>query len=146
MNDETWSPMIGLRRVFITLLFKSVICLIGWTAVAWLIIPPLAWISRTMAFGFMAIAGMIILVAGVMPIPAAAIGGMLSKRLNDRAGFDGPVLTVLASLFAWAAIVGGTAIALQLRPDGSWLLNLATFLVGGIAMLFIAKNTWLDPE
>lgn len=146
MNQETWSPMIGLRRVFITLLWKSVICLIGWAAAAWLIIPLLAWISQNMIMHFAAIAGMIIMIAGVMLIPGAAIGATLSNKLNDRAGFDGPALTVLASLFMWAAVVGGTAIALALRPDRSWLLDLATFLVGALAMIFIAKNTWLDPE
>ncbi|UCD76525.1 MAG: hypothetical protein JSV91_06290 [Phycisphaerales bacterium] len=146
MSSEEWSPMIGLGRACITLLWKCAICLIGWAVVAWLIAPPLAWISQTLTLSLVAVAGMIIMVGFIMLIPGAAIGSVLSGNLNERAGFDGPVLAAIASLFAWIATMGGTALGLLLRPGGSWLLTIASLIVGAVAMLLIIKNTWLDPD
>ena len=41
MSEETWTPMIGLRRIFLRLLIRSAIALALWTALLWLVTPGL---------------------------------------------------------------------------------------------------------
>ena len=88
-GDDDWTPAIGLRRVFIALLWRSVICLPIWAAIVWLITPvlnffPLDW----RVFGGLAL---------VLAIPGVALGYALGRNLTERAGFVSPIVTVLAA-------------------------------------------------
>lgn len=135
-GDDDWTPAIGLRRVFIALVWRSVICVPIWAALIWLVTPGLNYVP--MHWAWFAMLGLL------LAMPGVSIGHALARGLIDRAGFVSPVITAIAAVFAWAAIVAGVEIADQLRPLHDWRSGFAKMATGVFATLWIIKATLLE--
>lgn len=133
-----WSITSGLRVALRLLLVRSILCLLAWFGVVWLVTPvanmlPMHWTQFA-------------LVAAIMAIPGGLIGAFLAKDLTERAGFVSMVLTGITLVFAWGVVLGGSFIAGMIRPLGDWQSLVATGAAAGVATVWVVKNTLLDAD
>lgn len=136
MNADEWTPMIGLRRALVALLWRSVIWLVIWAGLVWLCTPALNLVPVHWAwFGLLAV---------ILAAPGMVLGHGLSKNLTERAGFGSPLVTALAAIFVWAVIFGGVEIAAQLRPLDDWRITFTGLATSLFATLWIVKATLFD--
>ena len=92
MTNQDWTPAIGLRKAALSLTWRTVVAAVMWCALLWVFHAALSGIGVTrvpmlIALGFAAMAGTI-------------AGLILSRGLEEIAGFVSPLLTLLALAFA----------------------------------------------
>lgn len=137
MADQDWTPAIGLRNAALSLTWRTVTAAMIWFALLWGFHAALSAIGVTLvplliAMGFAALAGTI-------------AGLILSRGLDERAGFVGPVLTLLTLAFAAVAIIGAEAVFERMLTTSTD--HLRFLIVGGtmiVAGAWIVKHTLLD--
>lgn len=117
MTDDTWTPLIGLRRALIHVAVRIPLMMAGWALLLWLAAPVLDWLPLSM--------WVFPLVSLVMIWPGMAIGRGLSQGVTDSAGMAGWPLTVIAIAGACVSIWAGAEIALLFRAIGDWQVFLA---------------------
>ncbi len=136
-NDD-WTPAIGLRRVLVTVLWRSLICLALWGGLVWFATPGLNYAPFYWTwFALLAL-------GALLSVPGVAVGYALARGLTDRAGLVSPVITVIASVFAWVVVYGGVEISNQFRPLHDWRSGFVVIVPGVFATLWIAKATLLE--
>ncbi len=132
-GTRQWTPWTGVRRVTLTLLWRSVVGGLLCAGLDWLIIPE----SSSPPYWGMAF---------VLALAGVALGWSLTFDLSLHAGFASPWLAALAAVFAWAAVLGGMALAWTAwgrpPPDGPAALTLLTIAV--FATLWIVKAALFD--
>jgi hypothetical protein len=112
MDEQTWTPMIGLKRALWRLVIRSVVALVVWTGLVWLATPVLNFLIPHWA--------MLGVIALVLAAPGTAIGYGLWRKLPDIAGMSGFLIAGLAVVFGFAVVMGGVMLANALRPLGEW--------------------------
>ena len=133
---DDWTPAIGLRRVFVTVIWRSLICLPVWGGLVWFATPGLNYVP--MHWAWFALLGLL------LSVPGVAVGHALARGLTDRAGLVSPVIIVIAGVFAWAVVYGGVEISNQFRPLHDWRGGFVVIVPGVFATLWIAKATLLE--
>jgi hypothetical protein len=137
MPNQDWTPSTGLRNVAISLAWRTVVAGAVWFALLWGFHAALNGIGVTrvpmlIALGFAALAGTL-------------AGLILSKGLEEKAGFMSPLLTLLALVFAAVAIIGAEALFERAFSASTHHLR---FLIVGAAMIvtgaWIVRYTLLD--
>lgn len=136
MGGDDWTPLIGLRRSVVSLLWRSLVCLPLWGVLIWLCAPAINLVP--MHWAWFGILGLLVATPGV------ALGHQLSKGLTEDAGFVSPVLTLLAAAFAWAVIIGGVEIVDVWRPLVDWRGPFIEIATGLFATLWVVKATLFD--
>lgn len=136
MNPERWSPIIGLRRVVIPMLWRMPIAIALWAGLLYLVAPVLNFL--TFAMSIMA------MLAVLSVAPGVAIGSWLSRGTSDRAGFRSVLVTLIPMLASIATIYTGRFIAVAITPIGDWQIGLVSFAAALWASLFALKATFLD--
>ena len=137
MSSQDWTPTIGLRNAALSLLWRTAVAATLWIAMLWGFHAVLQGIGVTrvpllIAIGFALLTGTI-------------SGFIISRGLEERAGFMGPVLALLAAVFAAIAIIGGEALFARLFPVASGELRF--MIVAGtmlLACVWIVKHVMLD--
>ena len=133
---DDWTPAIGLRRVLVTVIWRSLICLPVWGGLVWFATPGLNYVP--MHWAWFALLGLL------LSVPGVAVGHALARGLTDRAGFVSPVITVIAAGFAWAVVYGGVEISNQFRPLYDWRSGFVSIAAGVFATLWIVKSTLIE--
>ena len=135
---DDWTPVIGLRRVLVTVLWRSVICLPMWGGLVWFATPGLNYAPLYWRWWLFAALG------ALLAVPGVALGYTLSRGLTDRAGLVSPLITVIAVVFAWAVVYGGPEISNQFRPLHDWRSAFVVIVPGVFATVWIVKSTLLE--
>ncbi len=135
-TTDDWTPAIGLRRILVTVLWRSLICLPVWAALVWFATPGLNYVP--MHWAWFALLGLL------LSVPGVTVGYALARGLTDRAGLVSPVITVIAAAFAWAVVYGGVEISNQFRPLHDWRSGFVVIVPGVFATLWIVKATLLE--
>ena len=136
MNEQPWTPLVGLRRALSHLVIRAAIALVLWTAVVWLITPVLNFlVPHWSIFG---------LITVVMAVPGVAIGHALAKNLTDTAGMSGLPVAVMAIAFGWAVVILGVVLAHTIRPVGDWQYGFTVVATGCSTTLWLIKATLLQ--
>ena len=135
-SSDDWTPAIGLRRVLVTVIWRSLICLRLWGGLVWYATPGLIYVP--MHWLWFALLGLLLAAPGV------AMGHALARGLIDRAGLVSPVVTVIAAAFAWAVAYGGVEVSNQFRPLYDWRSGFVEITVGVFATLWIVKATLIE--
>ena len=136
MNDRQWTPLIGLKRMFVRLLIRSVIALVLWTAVVWIGAP--VWNFLIPHWAILGVTGLVLLA------PAVAIGHGLSRNLSDIAGMAGLPVAVSAVVFGWAVAILGVGLANMISPLGDWQYGITMMATCFWVTAWILKATLLD--
>ena len=102
MPNQEWTPSTGLREAAISLMWRTGVAAVVWFALLWGFHAALNGMGVTsvpvlIALGFAALAGTLAVL-------------ILSKGLEEKAGFVSPLLTLLTLVFAAAAIIGAEAL------------------------------------
>lgn len=135
---DDWTPAIGLRRVLVAVIWRSLICLPLWASLVWFATPGLNYAPFYWTwFALLAL-------GALLSVPGVAVGYALARGLTDRAGLVSPVITVIAGVFAWAVVYGGVEISSQFRPLHDWRSGFVVIVPGVFATLWIAKATLLE--
>ena len=137
-TTDDWTSAIGLRRVLVTVLWRSLICLALWAGLVWFAAPGLNY--TPFYWRWFALLGL----GAILAAPGVAVGYTLARGLTDRAGFVSPLITVIAVGFAWAIVYGGVEISNQFRPLHDWRSGFVVIVPGVFATLWIAKATLLE--
>jgi hypothetical protein len=135
-TSDDWTPAIGLRRVLVTVIWRSLICLPVWGGLVWFATPGLNYVPMHLAW--FALLGLL------LSVPGVAVGYALARGLTDRAGFVSPVITVIAAGFAWAVVYGGVEISNQFRPLYDWRSGFVAIAAGVFATLWIVKAKLIE--
>ena len=137
MTDHDWTMATGLRNAALSLLWRAALTLVLWLGALWVFHA---------ALGGIGVARVPVLIAvGFAGVSGTVAGLVISRGLDERAGFVGPVLTLLTLGAAALVLIGGDAIFDRLFAAAS--VNLRYLIVGaslGVAAIWIFKNTWLD--
>ncbi len=135
MDDQPWTPMLGLRRALMHLAIRSAIAFALWIAVVWLITPVLNFlIPHWTIFG---------LLTAVLAVPGVAIGHGLAGKLTDKAGMGGFPLAAIAIAFGWAVVWFGVVLANSVLPIGDWQYGYTMVATGCWMTLWVMKATLL---
>ena len=137
-TNNNWTPAIGLRRVVVAVLWRSLICLPVWAALVWFATPGLNYVP--FYWTWFALLGL----GALLSVPGVAVGYVLARGLTDRAGLVSPLITVIAGVFAWAVVYGGVEISNQFRPLHDWRNGFVVIVPGVFATLWIVKATLLE--
>lgn len=136
MDEQPWTPLVGLRRALRHLAIRGVIAFVVWTAVMWFITPALNYmVPHWSFFGLTTLA---------MAVAGAAIAHVLAKKLTDVAGMSGLPVAVMAIAFGWALAVLSVLVADAFRPLGDWQYGFAVVGTGCGCSLWLIKATLLD--
>lgn len=138
MSDEDWSPMTGLRRAALSLVWRGAVSLVLWLALLW------GFHAVFIAgLGIRALPYLILLGFGLLA--GSVIGPMLGRRLDERAGFVSPLLTCLAGAVAAAVVLGGDALFAQMVD---WTGDHVRYLIAGstlvVALGWLVKFTLIE--
>lgn len=136
MDDQTWTPAIGLKRALGRLVIRSIVALVVWTGLVWLATPALNFLVPHWA-----ILGVIAL---VLAAPGTAIGYGLWRKLPDIAGMSGFPIAGLALIFGAAVVMGGVMLGNAFRPLGGWQYG---FIIFGTALwlaVWIIKSALVE--
>jgi hypothetical protein len=119
MDEQQWTPAIGLRRALGRLLIRSIIALVIWTGLVWLATPVLNFlIPHWAVMGVTAL---------VLAAPGAAIAYALWSKLCDIAGMSGWPIAGMALIFGLFVVVGGVMLSNAIRPLGEWQYSFTMF-------------------
>lgn len=136
MTNDTWTPLIGLRRAGVRLLVRSVVAFVVWAALVWAMTPVLNQLFPHWAI--------LAVIAIVLTIPGVSIGHALSRNLAEIAGMASILLIIMTIVFVWAAIVSGVKAAHHFKPLGDWQAGFAMISAGVWASLWSIRNTLLE--
>ena len=137
MAAQGWTPAIGLRNATLSLLWRTAVTVLIWCGALWAFHAVLGSLGVThvpmlIAFGFAALCGTI-------------AGFVLSRGLDERAGFVSPLLTLLVAVFAATAIIGGEALFAHFLPVATdhlrFIIVGATLVIAGA---WIVKYTLVE--
>lgn len=126
-----WTPWIGARHAAATLIWRAAIAAMLCAGLDWFLTPALSSPPYWRVMLVLAVSGL-------------ALGWALSADINAEAGFSGPGLALLVSAFAWAAVIGGVAIAYVLRPPPGLAPTAVQLVTGVFATLWIVKVTVME--
>ncbi len=135
-----WTPLLGLRSAALHLAGKMLIVLPIWTALIWLFSPLLIMVPQQGIIIWRMFGG----VAIVCVIPGMAIGYALSRDLEEKAGFQSLLLTMMASLAAAGTVAGGLGLSHLLRPVGGWVVTFIFIATTAFALGWIVRQTLVD--
>ncbi|MBL9120676.1 MAG: hypothetical protein JNL80_12270 [Phycisphaerae bacterium] len=138
MSDENWSPMKGLGRAALSLVWRGAIALGLWLGLLWgfhavfIVGLGIRVLPYLILFGFGLLAG-------------SLIGPLLGRHLDERAGFVSPLLTCLAGAVAAAVVLGGDALFAQMvEPTGDHVRYLITGSTMVVALGWLVKFTLIE--
>ena len=137
MTDQNWTPLIGLRKATLSLLWRTPLAAAIWYGALWGFDVVLSGIGIT--------AVPVLIVIGFSALLGTIVGFLMSRGLSEQAGFVSPLLTLLAATFAAVAIIGGEAIFNSLRSVATAHLRygiVGTAMV--VTVVWIVKNTMFD--
>ncbi len=137
MSDQQWTPAIGLRRATISLTWRTAVAAIVWCVLLWVFHAAisgmgLASVPMIIALGFAAVAG-------------SVAGLIISRGLDEIAGFVSPLLTLLALAFGAIAVIGAEAVFESVNPTSTGHLRfiiVCTTMI--VASAWIVKFTLVD--
>jgi hypothetical protein len=112
MQEQEWTPAIGLRRALGHLVIRSAVALAIWTGLVWLAVPALNFLVAHWAV--MGVTGLI------LAAPGTAIGYALWRKLPDLAGMSGFPVAGMALLFGAVVVIVGVVVAHAIRPLEDW--------------------------
>lgn len=141
MSDQEWSPVLGVSRAILSLLWRGAIAFVCVTGLLWLLHPPLVWASQ-----YLSLLPAVLVVGVPMMLLGVLLGLLLSTRLTERAGFVGPIVTAPATAALLGALVGGAKVAVTLRGSTTGLIGIGCVSMAVMAMFTIVKKTWLDAD
>ena len=128
--------MIGLRRALLRLAVRSLMALVLWAAVVWLITPLLNFLVPHWAiFGVTAL---------LLFLPGVAIGHGLSRNLPEIAGMTGLPVAGMAMAFGWAVAVLGVMLADAIRPVDDWQYGFTMLATGFWITIWVIRATLLE--
>jgi hypothetical protein len=143
-RDTEWTPGIGLRRAALTLLLKSPLCLVGWVVFLLITEPAAAWlVTNSPIRGAPLLAAVVAIVVAVIAWPT---GHLLSRRLTEQTGFEGPAPAALGIVTVWVVVLLGTRLAGMIGGPATWITTVATVGMGLEASLVVLWRTWVDPD
>ena len=135
-TNNDWTPAIGLRNLFVSLLIRSLIASVIWGGLLYLVAP----VFQRDAFFF---TGRALIVLAIPP--GLVIGFVLSWRLCDRSGFGGMIVAFSAITAAIMTLFTGSFAAQTLRPFATAFdLGMICAMVGTFAVACVIKFTILD--
>ncbi len=135
-TNNDWTPAIGLRRLVVSVVIRSMIASVVWGGGMLLV----AAIFRGYSFspagrGFIIVA---------IP-PGLVIGFILAWRLGDRVGFGGTIVGSAAALGVPASLYGGTFAALAIWPFTTMQqMGVICVMVGVFAIACVVKFAIFD--
>ncbi len=143
-QDSEWTPGRGLRRAALSLLIKSPVCLVVWVVFLVVTEPVAAWLVTSSPIRGAPL--IVALVAIVVAIPAWPTGHLLSRRLTERVGFEGPAPAGLGIVTVWVVVLLGTRLAVMISGPATWITTVATVGMGLEASVVVLWRTWVDPD
>ena len=136
MDEQVWTPALGLRRAGACLARRAGVALLIWAGLVWLLTPVL-----NVVVAHWAMWGVIAL---LLAAPGVAIGYGMGRKLPEIAGMTGVPLLVVASAFVWAVVCFGVILASTLRPLGDWQHAFIIAVTGLWGTLWLIRMTVLE--
>jgi hypothetical protein len=127
-----WTVGVGIRRALVAIVMRSALVLPFWAGFVWLLAP----IVNAFPFSIFAMGG----VAVLFIVPGVAIGHVVSRRLNDIAGAQSYLFTIMAVVCEIAVAMGGVEIAQIWRPLPQWA-DFIAMTATAYAALWTWRNT-----
>ena len=137
MSSDEWSIGIGLRRALVHLVIWGIAIAVAWGALLMVIAP---WINQIPVRG----RGVFLVYGLIAALPGVAAGYLMFHRMQERAGFTSQVLSGLALVFVWGALVAGGVAADSLRSLEGGRGGLLIVMAGLIATVEIIYETFAD--
>jgi hypothetical protein len=143
-RDTEWTPGIGLRRAALSLLLKSPICFIVWVVFLRGTEYVAAWLMTSTPIRAAPI--IIAVVAIIVVVPAWPIGRLVSRRLTEEVGFEGPAPAALGIVTVWVVALLGNRLEHMVGEPATWITTVATMGMGVEASVVVLWRTWIDPD
>jgi hypothetical protein len=116
VRPEDWTIGRGVRRLAMVVAYRALLMMAVWVGVVWGIDLLLHVIGPNVPA---AIRLILLLIGGIAIFALAGwVGAFLARDANEEAGFSGPLVIAVITVFAWLVIGGGTMIAVAIGSIG----------------------------
>ncbi len=124
-SSDDWNEWKGLADALILLMLRSIVAIALWGGIVWLVTMVLLQLGSYSS----------LLVYMVSAAGGFAVGFVLTRGLADRAGFVGPILSVMACVAVIGCILAGTAIGS--RINGAYAFGFVANMIAASVGCFI---------
>jgi hypothetical protein len=143
VRPEDWTTGRGVRRLAMVLAYRALLMLAVWVGLVWGIDLLLRVVAAHVPPTIQLI---LLLIAGIAVFALAGwVGVFLARDADEEAGFSGPLVVAVVTVFAWMVIGGGTMITVAIGSiGGGYAAGIIT--VGCVLALVMVVRTILMSQ